>query len=91
MVLMGMYYELLEVNEIITEERHRKQLMQLCRLLKKNRLKYAKRHSHRLTFPHESGWAYIANVGSTEVECVDNSAVFMRFWSLQFTTISIKE
>jgi len=39
------YYELLQPNEIITEEYYQQQLMQLTRALKQKRPDYAKRHA----------------------------------------------
>jgi len=53
------YYELLQPNEIITEEHYQQQFMQLSQALKQKRPDYTKRHD-KVIFQHDNARPHVA-------------------------------
>ncbi|UYV65740.1 ALG2, partial [Cordylochernes scorpioides] len=66
--LLGViYYELLQPNETITEERYQQQLMRLSRALKIKRPLYAKRHD-KVIYQHDNARPHVAKVVKETLE-----------------------
>jgi len=61
------YYELLQPNETITEDRYRLQLMRLSRALKKKRPQYERRHD-KVIFQHDNARPHVAQAVKTYLE-----------------------
>jgi len=63
------YYELLQLNETITRDRYRFQLMRLSRALKEKQLQHEQRYD-KVILQHDNAWPHVAQAVKTYLEAL---------------------